>query len=1263
MSDTGVEPAFVGAGRRAIVDGLIAAFDHVRTTERPLWVSIEAPSGWGKTRIAREFYARLASERQSEPPYWPGSILDGASDVQFRRKRVHPTVTHVAGSLPDFMWWGISCSLRDGVASAVLTEDMGQFRAHAAYLEDAWRTRAPRSARIAGGLRAFGGAAVDEAAMEVAGQVVESVVGAAIPGLGLVRWLGERSVDAIRDTAARRERLSSEAPVTAATDFVDEAVALVSRLAIPELPVVVFVEDLHDADPTLVEMLVALASRPGAVLVVSSSWPGSTEANRPVAAAFTRLGESVIRVSHRSGVLPMPFRPEATLDELDAAALGQIVRFTYPEVEVETLQRIVERYPNPLALELFCELPRIRRRSRDGALTLSAAAVAEAPGEIRGLYQELWRELPERLREALTLAALGAPARIGEVGVSSHWHTALLLQALHELDWPSVDDIAAALDFDAGAYAWVREVSGMLRAFHEPDQIMIAAEDDRFLSAEDRTEVRTALAQAVTRLADGTAPAETVDEALHLADLVGVLFAEGFLTDSTALAVATLPALRILATQPRELRRTIDMATRVIDALGGLESLGGPESLGKTENLRGADNSAALEVLDIRGDAQYDLGLAADAERDYRVLVDILTGLHGPDHPSVLRAREGVVRAVGAAGRVEEALRAAQALVDDRSRVLGRDHSHTLRSRATAAHMLGKSGRYQESLDAFVEILADSERVGVDAEDLLDIRHYISATLDQLGRLDEALAELQEIVRLLRLTRDEDDPRLLLARGNLAATYLSLGRYDTACTELVDVATRRARVLGDTHPHTLATRSALAYLLVEMGSVEDGLRLYVAVLTDRVRVLGPDHPETLESRAAVAMTMAGIDPLRAVESLESVAQDRARLHGPDNPETLVARSYFARALQLAGRGEEALAAHRRLWQDRVRVMGADSADALSSRHDIALALEAIGRREEASEEWRALLDDRRRVLGSEHFDTLATRYGLANALLWEDRYDEALAEHLSVLAPRVATLGPDHPDTLLSRSAIAWLLFELGRVDEAAAHYDVLVEMSQRTFGPDHPHTLAGRYNRAFALEMAGRVNEALDEARSVLADRRRVLGTDHNETVESLHALAAIAARADLSGEAAQVYLELLELLIDRLGDDHSEVLDVMTAAGRLLVDSGAAEYAVPLHAHVRDTRSRVKGDADPETLDAADDLAIALRKSGRHDESCAVYESFLPTMAEVLGDMHDSYQYSLAGYASALRLAGREVKADAIDARRAALDADDDAGDDAPA
>lgn|GEM_PF-774118 len=1246
MGDTGVEPEFVGAGRRAVVDGLVSAFDQVRTTDTPLWVSIEAPSGWGKTRIAREFYARLASERQSDPPYWPGSILDGASDVQFRRKRVHPAVTHVAGSLPDFMWWGISCSLRDGVATAVLTEDMGQFRAHAPYLDDAWRTRAPRSARIAGGLRAFGGAAVDEAAMEVAGQVVESAVGAAIPGLGLVRWLGERSVDAIRDTAARRERLSSEAPVTAATDFVDEAVALVARLAIPELPVVVFVEDLHDADPTLVEMLTALASRSGAILVLSTSWPGSTEANLAVTAAFARLRERVVRVSHRSGSLPVPFRPEATLDELDAAALGQIVRFSYPEVEPETLQRIVERYPNPLALELFCELPRIRRRSKDGALALSAAAVAEAPGEIRGLYQELWRELPERLREALTLAAMGAPARIGEAGVSSHWHTALLLEALHELDWPSVDEIAAALDFDAGAYAWVREVSGMLRAFHEPDQITIAAEDDRFLSTEDRIEVRTALAQAVTRLSEESTTAAAVDEALHLADLVGVLFAEGFLTDEAALAAATLPALRILSAQPRELHRVIDMATRVVDALG--------ENVDDPKNPGGLRSAAGIEALEIRADARYDLGLAAEAERDYRALVDTLIRLHGGDHPLVLRAREAAIRAAGVAGRPEEALSAAQALVEDRVRVLGADHSHTLRARVTAAHMLGELGRYQESLDAFLKILAESERLGEDPDDVLDVRHFIASRLDALGRLDESLAEHLEIIRRLRLTREEDDSRLLIARGNLASTYVSLGRYGEALAEIEDITHRRSRLLGDAHPHTLDSRSALVYPLVEVGRVEEAVRIAESVLADRIRVLGIEHPDSLASRASVGLALTWIDPARAVEVLQSVVDDRVRVIGPDHPDTLTVRHHLAYAVQQAGRGEEALASHRNLWEDQVRVMGADSPAALSGRHNIAFVLDDLGRSDEALVEYRALLEDRRRILGADHVDTLATRYNVADILLSHGDYDEALAEHQSVLAPRVTTLGPDHPHSRSSRTAVAWLLLELDRAEEALEQYDELVAANGRTLGSDHPHTLTSRHNRAFALERAGRPGEAVAEWTSVLSDRRRVLGPDHDDAIESLHVLAMASARIEDPAEAVRIYRELLDVLVGRLGDERDEVLDVATTAGRLLVSAGAAEKAIGLHTHVRDVRSRVKGDADPETLDAWDDLAIALREAGRPGDSCAAYESFLPTMAEALGEDHDSYQYSLSGYASALRLAGRTTEADAVDARLAEAEGD---------
>ena len=58
---------FCGVSRRLLVDGLVSVFDQVCSDGGPCLVSLEAPSGWGKTRVAREFYARLAADRQSEP--------------------------------------------------------------------------------------------------------------------------------------------------------------------------------------------------------------------------------------------------------------------------------------------------------------------------------------------------------------------------------------------------------------------------------------------------------------------------------------------------------------------------------------------------------------------------------------------------------------------------------------------------------------------------------------------------------------------------------------------------------------------------------------------------------------------------------------------------------------------------------------------------------------------------------------------------------------------------------------------------------------------------------------------------------------------------------------------------------------------------------------------------------------------------------------------------------------------------------------------
>ena len=90
-----------------LVDGLVSVYKRVLSGGGPCLVSLEAPSGWGKTRVGREFYARLAADRQSEPRYWPAVI----EDPDQCRKAVRPArFERPGGSLPKFFWWGIACS-------------------------------------------------------------------------------------------------------------------------------------------------------------------------------------------------------------------------------------------------------------------------------------------------------------------------------------------------------------------------------------------------------------------------------------------------------------------------------------------------------------------------------------------------------------------------------------------------------------------------------------------------------------------------------------------------------------------------------------------------------------------------------------------------------------------------------------------------------------------------------------------------------------------------------------------------------------------------------------------------------------------------------------------------------------------------------------------------------------------------------------------------------------------------------------------------
>ena len=320
-----------------------------------------------------------------------------------------------------------------------------------------------------------------------------------------------------------------------------------------------------------------------------------------------------------------------------------------------------------------------------------------------------------------------------------------------------------------------------------------------------------------------------------------------------------------------------------------------------------------------------DLGLVYEAV-ELEVVVAVVEGVLGPDHPVTLTTRNNLAGAYRSVGRFGEAIELFERVLADQERVLGPDHPDTLATRNNLAHACRSVGRLAEAIDAWEELLPDCQRV-----------------------------------------LEADHPDTLTVRNNLAVAYLSVGRFGDAVELFERVLAERERVLGPDHPDTLTTRHNLAGAYYSVGRFGDAVELFEQVLDERERVLGPDHPDTLNTRNSLAGAYDSVGRLAdAIDAWEELLPDCQRVLGADHPVTLTTRNNLAGAYDSVGRFGEAIDAWEELLPDCQRVLGDDHPDTLTVRDNLAGAYDFVGRFGEVIDAWEELLLDCQRVLGREH---------------------------------------------------------------------------------------------------------------------------------------------------------------------------------------------------------------------------------------------------------------------------------------------------------
>jgi tetratricopeptide (TPR) repeat protein len=1052
------ELPFVGADRIALVDELLARFDEVARNHTPHWVSLEAATGWGKSRIGHELYRQLAAGRQDNGAYWPSSIAQAVNEGELssmtadaRRKRIYPEVLHPApGSTPAWFWWGIGCDHRYGTPLQALANDVSQFEAAKSGLEARWRSQASRSTQLR---RAISGERGREAVEIGAGEALTAGLAAAnmaVPGLGFLVLAGKWGMRSLRKRAPG-ETAGPVLDVSAAqgVDLVQEIAPGVGQVARDVVPVVIFVEDFHRSDDSLVELLARLLSAGDTgVLIVTTAWPGSVdEPERPCHRLVDRVPiERRSRYTTGSG-------GEAALCDFEPADVRRLVEQLIPNGSPELLDALVERYSNPLALQLACDSSKLRAALAGGHDAVGV--VRGLPREVRRLYEEAWEQLPGPVRSMCMLAALSTPAGVSatEGRGDDRWDDELLTAGAQALPW--LDDEMEALDTSLGAvggsYAWVRVVTEWLRRFHDPIQFDIAQREalDHFDAPVSDLAAFFEAVVARTRLDHPDS-----DRALHHARLVVALEAEGFVAASDTWRASVDLLCDWLASQPdtASSRQLLALAERAIRL--------SPE---RTE--------AQLTLRALSACALGRLGRMTQATAALEQLLVDQTQVLGPDSLDTLATRNNLASWMGEEGRVEDAVQQLEQLLDDETRVSGPDAASTMTTRNNLAAMLGRAGRVEAAIRQLEALSADQTRVlGAEAFDTLRTVTNLAFWLGEAGRVEEAIHRFEALLADQVRALGADASLTMTSRSYHAFALGRVGRVEEAIHRLEALLADQTRVLGPDAAGTLGTRNDLALMLGRAGRVAEAIAALESLLADQTPVLGPDSPDTLTTRANLGTLLGEAGRVaEAIAALEVLLTDQTRVLGADAPATLRARNNLADMLGRSGRVGEAVAHLEALLPDKIRVLGADAPNTLITRNNLASMLGRSGRAQEAVHHFEQLVADWTRVLGPHAPDTLRTRNDLAHWLGKAGLVKEAVIALELLLADQTRVLGLNAPDTLTTRNNLAALLAKMGRLEEAIHQFETLFMDQARVLGSDAVATLTTRDNLAYVLEEARR--------------------------------------------------------------------------------------------------------------------------------------------------------------------------------------------------
>lgn len=221
-------------------------------------------------------------------------------------------------------------------------------------------------------------------------------------------------------------------------------------------------------------------------------------------------------------------------------------------------------------------------------------------------------------------------------------------------------------------------------------------------------------------------------------------------------------------------------------------------------------------------------------------------------------------------GETDEAMTLAQAAFDELTATQPADQAQRIDSGMRLAMLLSDMGRYDEAIVLLQDMIAlRAGQRDIDHPRVLDMR--LSLSVFHLQKRDYAGAEtiLKAMLDPVARQLGENSSTMMMVRGNLAGALRQQGKIEEAGPHY-RFAYETARDLhGPESPYAIMMRGNHANWLRDSGQLERALEEQTACLALANEVFGPDHTSTAETLRGLGLTQIALNHLpEARDSLE-----------------------------------------------------------------------------------------------------------------------------------------------------------------------------------------------------------------------------------------------------------------------------------------------------------------------------------------------------------------------------------------------------------